>query len=327
LKVFITGGTGILGRQLISRLFDKDFEVVALEKGKELNRRRLVPFSEKITWIDGDVGDLMALQSGMEDADFVIHAAALVSFNPADRTILHKINVEGTSNIVNCALVAPKLKKLVYVSSVASLSPSKPAPSELNERNGFNPEDDTSDYAYTKYQAELEIARGVEEGLKAAMVNPSIILSQGSTKESSNTLFGYAQKGMPFYPTGWINYVDVRDVCEVIVKLLTEGPENGERLVLSAGHISYKEFLEKSAQTLKVQAPKIETSPFLSEIAWRLNFLICFIFRKKPFLTKFTARASAKRLIYRSDLLAKIWPDFRFKKLDDSIHWVCSNLK
>jgi dihydroflavonol-4-reductase len=327
LKVFITGGTGILGRQLIFQLIAKGFEVVALEKGKDPKRRIRVPFFDKITWVEGDIGDLMALQSGMEEADFVIHAAALVSFDPADRSILYKVNVEGTSNVVNCALVAPKLKKLVHISSVASLSPSKPSPSEINERNGFNPEEDTSDYAYTKYQAELEIARGVEEGLKAAMVNPSIILSQGSTKESSNTLFGYVQKGMPFYPSGWINYVDVRDVSELVVRLLTEGPENGERLVLSADHIPYKEFLEKAAKSLRVKAPNLETSQFLSEIAWRLSFLVCFLFGKKPFLTKFTARASAKRLIYRSIFLAKIWPDFRFRKIDDSINWVCSNLK
>ena len=327
MKVFITGGTGILGRQLIYQLFAKGFEVIALEKGMDPNRRMQVPFYNKITWIDGDIGDLLAIQSGIEQADFIIHAAALVSFDPADRAILYKVNVEGTANIVNCALVAPILKKLVHVSSVASLSPSKPAPSEMDERNGFNPENDTSDYAYTKYQAELEVARGVEEGLKATMVNPSIILAQGSMKESSTTLFGYVQKGIPFYPSGWLNYVDVRDVSEIIVRLLTEGPEKGERLVLNAGHISYKDFLIQTAKELKVIPPTIEAGSFLSGIGWRLNWLVSVIFQKKPFLTKFTAKASAKRLIFRSHFLSQIWPDFRFRKIEDSIHWVCSNLK
>jgi len=326
-KVFITGGTGILGRHIINQLVSMDFDVVALEKGKFPERRNQFPLHKNIEWIDGDLGDLMAIQKGMEDVDYVIHAAALVSFDPAERTLLYKINVEGTANIVNCALTAPKLKKLIYVSSVASLSPSKPAPSELDERNGFNPEKYTSDYAYTKYQAELEIARGVEEGLKAAMVNPSVILAPGHAAESSASLFSYAKKGLPFYPSGWINYVDVRDVSQCVVRLLHDGHEKGERLVLSAGHISYKDFLTMVSKELGSKPPTFEAGPILSGIGWRLDALISTIFRKRTFLTKFTANASAKRLIFSSHLRSEMWPDFRFRTLQESIQWVCANLK
>jgi nucleoside-diphosphate-sugar epimerase len=327
LKVFVTGGTGILGRQIIATLFEKGYSVIALEKGLDPKRRKEVPFSQKIEWIDGDIGDLMAIQKGMEDASYVIHSAAMVSFDPNDRTKLYKINVEGTANIVNCALKAKNLKKLIHISSVASLSPSKPAPTEIDERNGFNPDKGTSDYAYSKYQAEMEIARGVEEGLKATMVNPSIILGQGDVSESSLSLFGYAAKGIPFYPSGWLNYVDTRDVCEIILRLMTSEHASGERIVLSGGHISYKDFLGLVSKEIGAKPPYIQIGPLLSEFSWRINQILTFFSGRRPVLTKFTARSSAKRLIFRSKSLPEIWPDFRFRKLEDSILWVCSKLK
>ena len=177
---------------MVNLLVESGYRVVALERGSDPKRRKNTPFHEQIEWIDGHLGDLLSIQKGMEDADYVIHAAALVSFRPSDRKKLMQVNYEGTANLANCALAAPKLKKLVHISSVASLSPGRSLPAEVNEKQGFNPDDDTSDYAHSKYLAELEIFRGVEEGLKAAMVNPTPLHTDGvsnSVHPSSPTPF------------------------------------------------------------------------------------------------------------------------------------------
>jgi dihydroflavonol-4-reductase len=322
LKVFITGATGLFGREMTVRLLESGYQVSALCRNPASDRVRNFPRSAEVEWIEGDIGDLLALQNAIQEADFVIHAAALVSFDSRDRKKLYHINVEGTSNMVNVSLLSEKLQKFIHISSVASLSPSKPMPTEIDERQGFNPDDSTSDYAWSKYNAELEVVRGVEEGLKAVMVNPSIILSPGNKDESSAGLFGYVMKEKPFYPTGWINYVDVRDVVSVVMELLKRGPEKGEKFLLSAGHIPYQSFFEKIAGVAGKRAPFIRSRNWMTGLAWRLEFILSLFTGKKPLLTKFTAASSSKRLIYKGKALADFWPDFRFRTLEETIQWV-----
>jgi dihydroflavonol-4-reductase len=322
LKVFITGATGLFGREMTARLLENGYQISALCRDPSSERVRNLPRSAEVEWIEGDIGDLLILQQAIQEADFVIHAAALVSFDPRDRKKLYRTNVEGTSNMVNVSLLSENLRKFIHISSVASLSPSKPMPAEIDERQGFNPDDSTSDYAWSKYNAELEVVRGVEEGLKAVMVNPSIILSPGNKDESSAGLFGYVMKEKPFYPTGWINYVDVRDVVSVVMELLKRGPVKGEKFLVSAGHIPYRLFFEKIAGIAGKRVPFIRSRKWMTGIAWRLEFLLSLFNGKKPLLTKFTAASSSKRLIYKGKALADFWPGFRFHSLDETILWV-----
>lgn len=326
-RVFLTGATGLLGRQLVKQLIENQYEISALIRPGNEKRIEAVPHHLQIKWIEGDLGSLHALEEGMADADFVIHAAALVSFDPSDRNRLTKVNAEGTENVVNVALKMPGLKKMVHVSSVATFSPSKPMPADINERQGFNPDDDTSDYAHSKYQAELEIFRGVEEGLKAVMVNPSIVLSPGGEDESSASLLDYARKKHPFYPSGWINYVDARDVASVIVQLLHAGPEDGRKIILSAGTLPYKDFFHQLSRGLGWEGPKWEATPALTSIAWRLDAIRSLFTSKKRFLTRFTAASSAKRFKFVGIQLPKVFPDFNYQKLELSIKWMISETK
>jgi nucleoside-diphosphate-sugar epimerase len=325
-KVFITGATGILGRELVKELIKESYEIIALEKGKNPERRKKTPFSEQIEWIEGDLGDLAALQKGMERADFVIHSAAMVSFQPSDKSKLLKTNFEGTQNVVNCALAASNLKKLVHISSVACLSPSKPQPTEVNELQGFNPDSDTSDYAYSKYLAELEIFRGVEEGLKAAIVNPSIILAKGDEGESSASLIHFLKKGSFFYPGGWLNLVDVRDVAKMTVWLLQNGTTQGERLVLNAECMRYHQLLQMGSEIFKTKKPRIQSPEWAVEMAWRILFVWRLISGKAPILTKYTAKASFRKLKYQSIHLQKVWPGFSFIPIRNTLKWIAEDI-
>jgi len=322
LKVFLTGATGLLGREIVKQLLEKGYALSCLCRNLQSDRVKKVPDYQKIEWVEGDLGDILVLRKAIDEVDFVIHAAALVSFNPGDRNLLNDVNVTGTTNMVNVSLTSPKLKKLIHISSVATMSPSKPMPAEIDERQGFNPDSSTSDYACSKYNAELEVIRGVEEGLKAVLVNPSIILSAGSAEESSSALFNYVQKERPFYPTGWLNYVDVRDIATVVLELMENGPENGERILMSAGHIAYQEFFSKVAAIIVKKPPSIAATKWITGIAWRVDLLVSFFTGTKPLLTRFTAASSSKRLIYKGKALEKFWPDFRYRSLDESLQWI-----
>lgn len=324
-RVFITGATGLLGRQIVEALLPEFWQISALVRPESKQRTKDVPRHHQIEWVEGDVLDIETLAGAIAAADYVIHAGALVSFNPSDRDKLFETNVMGTANVVNACLLNPGLKKLLLVSSVASLSPGKPLPAQVDEKQGFNPDSTTSDYAYSKYLAELEVIRGVEEGLKAVMINPSIVLAPGGAHESSASIFGYVKKGSPFYPSGWINYVDARDVATAAVRLLTDHQVKAERYILSGGCTSYYEFLIQAAHQFQVRKPFIKVGPVVAGLAWWIDEAACFLTGKKPFLTRFTASASAKRIAYQNDALRKIWPDFSYHSLSETLSWVATN--
>lgn len=308
--LFVTGASGLLGKEILRQLQGKPYRISALSRQ---------PMSDPtgVTWWQGDLGDVLLLEKILQDVDLVLHAAALVSFDPADRARLHKTNVEGTANLVNAALASGRQPKLVHISSMASMTPSKPMPAEVDERQGFNPDDNTSDYAWSKYKAELEVYRGIEEGLKASILNPSIILNPEEESASSGGLLGYVRKGGKFYPEGWINYVDVQDVARVALFMLENGPDDGKRFLLSAGHLPYKDFFEAVAQQMQVDAPSVKAAAWIRHLGWRADRIISFFSGRKPLLTKFTAASSAKRFIYKGKNLEDFWPDFRYTDLDE----------
>ena len=322
MKVLVTGGSGIVGRFIIHNLLEKGFEVHALCRNPEKASVKFKADIENLKWIKGDILDVFSLEEALKEIDFVIHAAGLVSFDPKDRDLLMKINREGTANVVNACLNHSGIKKLVHISSVSCLSPSKPMPSEIDERQGFNPDRTSSDYAVSKYAAEMEVCRGVEEGLSAVMVNPSIVLAPGKEGESSAALVAYAMKPRIFQPPGWLNYVDARDLAEVVVRLLEEGPREGNRMVISSGHIPYPDFFSKIASKVGIRPPLFITGPILTGLAWRFAGLISAITGKKPLLTRFTAASSSKKFIYKGIALENALGKFQFRSIEESLTWI-----
>ena len=141
----------------------------------------LTDMADKITWYEGDILDIPALETAIQagcalGATDVIHAAAVVSFVPKDRDQMERVNVEGTANVVNVCLKAG-VRKLGYVSSVAALG--RPVtnkaktgePVIINETEKWQDSPNNSAYAKSKYRAELEVWRGMAEGLNAVMVS------------------------------------------------------------------------------------------------------------------------------------------------------------
>ncbi|MFM2117501.1 MAG: hypothetical protein RL316_691, partial [Bacteroidota bacterium] len=119
-KILVTGGTGFLGSYILQELITQGYHVRALFRKKERPFWIDSAVLEKVEWVSGDILDIVSLEEAMEGVDNVIHAAAMVSFNPAEKKALYKINVEGTANVVNACL-EKKIKRFVYISSVAAL--------------------------------------------------------------------------------------------------------------------------------------------------------------------------------------------------------------
>ena len=267
-KVFVTGGTGLLGVQLVNLLLEKGYQVNLLyrNEGSIDNFRKISRYyeeaheisAEKINWIKGDILDYDSLSLATQAIDTIIHAAAYVSFKRKDKKRVSLINVKGTENIVNAAL-QNNVKQVIHVSSIATIG-SKKHSDELTEE--LWPEVYNSIYAKTKTLAEREIWRGFEEGLNGVIVNPSVIIGPGNWKEGSSKIFGSIAKGLPFYTNGVTGYIDVRDVAESIIFLM-ESDVRKERFILSSENLSYKDLFSKVALALGKKPPKYAVSPGL----------------------------------------------------------------
>lgn len=296
--VFITGATGLLGARLLLDLLKKGDQVRAFKrKNSNLNTVKKVfeyydslSSFENIEWVEGDTLDILSLEKALEGIDHVFHCAAIVSFDPKDREMMMKTNIEGTANVVNACLKAG-IKKLCHVSSTAALGKAKNG--ELITEETEWEADGASWYSKSKYLSELEVWRGREEGLNAVIVNPCIILGPGEWGRSSTNVFTEVWKGLTFYTPGGNAFVDVRDVSKAMTQLMKSEIE-GERFLVVSENMNFKDFFGIIAEALGKKPPFFKADYFTVKLGWRVTFLISLLTGKSPAVTKETARTSQK---------------------------------
>jgi nucleoside-diphosphate-sugar epimerase len=328
--ILVTGGTGLVGSHLLFKLVSNDENVRAIYRREKTLTRVKHVFSyfsndaealfNKIEWVEADINDIPQLKIAFKDISFVYHCAAFVSFEPDKYKTLRKINIEGTANIVNLC-ISNGIKKLCYVSSVAAIGNHNNPEKLIDEQTAWNPEDDNSVYAITKYGAELEIWRGTQEGLDAVMVNPGIILGAGYWNGgSSGSMFKKIYKGMSYYTEGVTGYVDVWDVVNAMLQLMKSDIKN-ENFILASENLSYKTFQTKIAKALQVTPPTKEAKPWLLGIAWRLDWLQFKLLGKRRSLSKQNAKSVVTVTKYDNSKLKNAL-NFEFKSIDDAVNEV-----
>lgn len=279
--IFITGATGLLGSHLAKNLIAKGEQVTALKRSTS-NLALLGEYANKITWIEGDLSNIDALNEATKNAEKVFHCAALISFLKKDRTALYKTNVEGTANVMNAAL-ENGVKKLVHVSSVAAFGFSKKGET-ISEKTVYDEEKGLAYYFKSKHFGEREAWRAQAEGLNVVIANPSTILGGGWWNVEPNNLFLQLKKKMPFYTQGSNGFVDVRDVAKAL-EILMEKAESGSQYIISAENHSFKNLLSLIAETLQVPTPSIGLNYPLAKAAILYSSLSSLLLNKKPLLT------------------------------------------
>jgi dihydroflavonol-4-reductase len=327
--ILVTGASGLVGNAIVRQLANNNQKVRALRRGNS-KIDSLKDISDKIEWVEGDLNDVLSLEKAMQDVSEVYHAAAIVSFAPKDRANMYKVNVEGTANVVNVC-IASGVKKLAYISSIAALG--RPDMQQISGNSAIHINEDqkwvdspqNSHYAKSKYQAELEVWRGVAEGLPAIVVNPSMILGEGDWTRSSTQLFKYVFDQKRYYSEGFINYVDVQDVATLTIKLLQSEVEN-ERFILNAGHTTYKNLFEIMAKSFHVAPPSKPISSFIAEVVWRIEALRSSITGNAPLITRETAKSARSRFVYENNKV-KHQLNYDFTPLEKTISRVCSWLE
>lgn len=316
--IFVTGGSGLIGSFLIPELVRQGHQVKALYR----EQVPAIALAEQVKWVEGDILDPVILRDALQGATHVFHCAGLVSYAPQDEELLKQINIEGTANVVDACLEAGSIK-LCHVSSIAAVGRPKNK-AILTEQAKWDPAADLSAYASSKYFGELEVWRGVAEGLDAVIVNPSIILGPADWSRSSTQLFKYVYNERLFYTAGEANFVDVRDVVETMLRL-TFSEISGERFILNAEKLSYKTFFEQVANYFDKKAPALKVPPLVAEIVWRLEHARSWLTGRRPLITKDTARVAKKTHLFSNDKIRKAL-GFEFRPVAESVQWVCNEL-
>ncbi|OWP64920.1 epimerase [Hymenobacter amundsenii] len=322
--ILVTGGSGLVGSFLLAELEQRGLPVRAIYRGEQ------VPTVARVEWVPGDVRDGLGLRAALDGVTHVFHCAGLVSYAPQDEEELLRVNVEGTANVVDACLERPGIR-LGFVSSVAALGGGKAAetpgagPLLIDEKAQWDLGAEHSAYATSKYLAELEVWRGVSEGLKAVMVNPSVVLGPADWSRSSTRLFRYAYDEHRFYTSSTINLVDVRDVAEMLASLVLDTTRSGERYVLNAESRPLGEVLGLMAAEFGKRPPAVAVPNWAAETIWRLEHARSLLTGARPLITRDTARAGRRPFEYQADKIRRELQR-EFRPLPETIRWCCQEL-
>lgn len=314
----------MLGAHILFQLCRKSHKVIALKRKHSNTGLVLKIFSyytdepeqlfKKIQWENCDLNTPSCLQKYINKGDTVIHAAALVSFNKKDKEKIKQVNIDGTKALVNACLLK-NAGKLCHISSIAALS-SADKTGKITEKLGeIDP--GRSEYSKSKFYSELEVWRGIAEGLNAVILNPSVILGPGNWSQGSSALFDTVYKSNKYYTTGVTGFTDVTDVAEIAV-LFAENDLHGKRYIINSENISYKDLFQLMAKYLKVSPPKKEASPGLLKFIGILESVYKKITGGTPKLTKETIKAAASKSYYSNAALTNEL-NYRFLSIKESI--------
>ncbi len=326
MKVLITGANGLVGSAVAKRLLQQDCHVMALCR-EAADLSLLADIMQDITVIEGDIMDILGLRKVFQGVDIVIHTAAVVSFSPKDRRRMYQVNVEGTTNVVNACLET-NVKQLLFVSSIAALG--RPVITtnqltEIDESQQWAESALNSHYAKSKYLAECEVWRGYAEGVNVVVLNPSVILGEGDWSRSSTQLFRYVYQENRFYTLGSLNFVDINDLTETVWRVI-EKQISGERFIVSAGNITYKDFFEKVATAFNKKPPNVLIKPWMTELLWRFEAIRSKLSGSSPLITKETAKSARTHFHYVNQKVKENL-GISFTPIDETINRVVAFLR
>jgi dihydroflavonol-4-reductase len=322
--ILVTGATGLVGSHLVLHLIEQEQHVKALFRNEEGKQKVKTVFEyykklhlfEAIYWCEGDILDIPSLENAFLDVESVYHCAGLISFDPKDEEKLRKNNIEGTANIVTFCIDF-KIKKLCHVSSTSALGDLKQTENTITEETEWDPEKQHSDYAISKYGAEMEVWRGQQEGLTVVVVNPGVILGPLFWSEGSGEIYSKVRSGLLFYTKGTTGFISVHDVIKNMYSLMMSEVA-AQKFILISENKTYQELVFIITDVLKLKRPKYYASPILTSIAWRVDWFMAIFFGKKRRLSKNMTISLHTKDYYSNEKIRKLF-NYQFQDINSCL--------
>lgn len=314
--ILVTGATGFLGSEVVHQL-EKKNAIRALKRGH--SQIPAILQDAAVEWENADILNYPDLEEVFTGVTQVYHCAAMVSFKTAGKKKMIHNNTEGTANIVNLCL--EKNIRLVHVSSVAALGKAKNG--LTSEKDHWQYSSRENAYAISKYQSEMEVWRGIAEGLDAVIVNPSIIIGKNCANSIGYRFFNLIKKGLKFYSTGSQGFVDVEDVAKSMIGLMSS-KITGERFIVSGENRTYTDLFKEIAMQYNLQPPTIPAKPWMLNLGVVLAKALSFFTGTDYGLTADTAHSAFKKNEYSNQKI-KDAIGIDFKPIKQTIAEVCQN--
>ncbi|MGB7348134.1 MAG: NAD-dependent epimerase/dehydratase family protein [Pirellulaceae bacterium] len=260
MKVFVTGGTGLLGNTILRQLVDNGHQCMALVR--DLAKEK--PFNAiNLERVQGDLSDSHVINEAIANCDAVIHAAAYihVGWHHLDESM--RVNCEGTRTIVDACLQHDR--KLVAVGTVNALA--------VGSRETFANEDTPLDYAggqipcsyvVSKRAGVAEVLSGVSKGLRASIVHPGFMLGPWDwTPSSGRMLLELSRNWTPIAPSGGCSVCDSRDVAAGTIAAIEKGRDDGRQYILGGHNWLYRKLWDEMSERLGTQKTVMRAGPLL----------------------------------------------------------------
>jgi dihydroflavonol-4-reductase len=310
--ILVTGASGFLGTHLLEALIKRGQPIRALYHSTLPKMQHAL-----VTWVACDLLDVYAVQDVMQGISEVYHCAAIVSFDKKDRTRVIEQNQLATAHVVDEALNAG-VRRFLHVSSIAALGRASKEQTLISEETFWEESHSNTAYAIGKFQSEMEVWRGMAEGLNAVIINPGIILGEGDFNVGSAKLFQNAYNEFPWYTEGVNGWVDVKDVAKAAI-LLMKSDITQERYIITAGDYTYKDIFTWMAQAMDRKPPHRKAGPFMSKVAWLLAAIKAFLQGKRSVLTRETVRTAQAICYYDNQKFLKQFPEFSYESMPNTI--------
>jgi dihydroflavonol-4-reductase len=319
--ILITGATGFLGAELAKLLATTEVRIRCTKRSSSKIPVLLAPFHDRIEWADADMMDIFALTDALEGITRVYHCAAWVSLKSADKKQMINTNVTGTANLVN--LCNDLGIRVVHVSSIAAIGVAKPG-ELITENHHLEAGTEHDGYAISKLESEMEVWRGIAEGLDAVIVNPSLILGASAGTSGTGSLFETVRKGLKFYTRGSGGFVDVQDVAKCMIALMNSDI-TAERYIISAENYTYQAITTQIARDFGAKPPATLAKPWMMGLAWRGAAVIAALTGGSPAIDKVSARAASETRNFDNSKIRKAI-GIEFKPVSETIAEVCKAL-
>jgi dihydroflavonol-4-reductase len=227
-RIFITGGTGFIGSEVVTRLRARGDDVVALVRDPAAAADLAATGAEMVR---GDLGDTAAIEAGVKDADAVVHCAAIyeVGIPRGRRGAMYEANVVGTETVLRLAGEAG-VKKIVYISTINAFGNTE---GRVVDETHLHSGRYVSYYDETKHLAHEAARAAIGRGLPVVVVQPGAVYGPGDHSAVGSVINQFLAGKLPAmtFPRTGLNMVHRDDVAAGILLALDHG-RAGEQYVL-----------------------------------------------------------------------------------------------
>ena len=258
MRVLVTGGTGLLGNNVVRQLRERGDDVTAVV--------RRDPGNEVFAGLDvdlpqGPLDDPAFVCDCIRGQDAVVHSAGLIHIGRQRRDESFQVNEGLTATIAEaCRELGCKLVHVGTVNTMAIGTPDQPSDEETPHQ-GLAGQIDSS-YVASKKAGVAAVMREVDKGLNATIVHPGFMLGPYDWKPSSGRMMVEVQKAWrPLAPAGGCSVCDVRDVAAGTLAAMDNDVAPGREFILAGENWTYLKLWTEMARRVGRRPPLKKVGP------------------------------------------------------------------